>query len=180
MRVEPLTPGLWPALADLFRDGRDCSRCWCAYWRIGPAYRRKAPAQNEAAFRAVVDAGPPPGLLAFEGERAVGWCQLTPRDGLPWLEKTPTLARVDDAPAWCISCFYVRKGYRKKGVTAALIREAVKIARKAGTPALEAYPLDAGLTASASFTGYLSTFERLGFAEVARRAPPRPILRKRL
>ena len=79
--------------------------------------------------------------------------------------------------AYRISCFYVRKGYRKRGVTAALIREALKAAREAGAPALEAYPLDADLTRSASFTGFASTFLRLGFQEVARRAPPRPILR---
>jgi len=31
---------------------------------------------------------------------------------------------VDDVPVWSLSCFYVRKGYRKKGVTAALITAA--------------------------------------------------------
>jgi hypothetical protein len=41
--------------------------------------------QNKAAFRKVVKSGPPPGLLAFDGDVAVGWCQLTPRDALPWL-----------------------------------------------------------------------------------------------
>ncbi|HEX9534490.1 MAG TPA: GNAT family N-acetyltransferase [Stellaceae bacterium] len=113
-------------------------------------------------------------VLAFDGDTAVGWCQLTPGDALPWLNRAWRLKRVDDVPVWSLSCFYVRKGYRKKGVTAALITAAAK---RAKAPTLEAYPLDAALTPSASGTGYASTFARAGFKTIARRVPPRPIMR---
>ena len=136
--------------------------------------------ENRAAFREVVKRGPPPGLLAFDGDMAVGWCQLTPRDALPWLDRTWRLKRVDDVPVWSLSCFYVRKGYRRRGVASALIAAAVKAARRAKAPALEAYPLDAELTPSSSWTGYASTFARAGFKTVARRVPPRPIVRRDL
>jgi len=59
----------------------------------------------------------------------------------------------------------------------AMIAAAVKAAKRARAPALEAYPLDAGLTPSASSTGYASTFARAGFKTVARRVRPRPIMR---
>ena len=121
--------------------------------------------------------GPPPGLLAFDGNLAVGWCQLTPRDALPWLDRTWRLKRVDDGPVWSLSCFYVRKGYRRRGVASALIAAAVRAAQRAKAPALEAYPLDAELTPSSTSTGYASTFARAGFKTVARRVPPRPIMR---
>jgi len=58
-----------------------------------------------------------------------------------------------------------------------LIGAALNAARCAKVPALEAYPLDAELTPSASSTGYASTFSRAGFKPVARRVPPRPIMR---
>jgi len=58
-----------------------------------------------------------------------------------------------------------------------LIGAALNAARCAKVPALEAYPLDAELTPSASSTGYASTFSRAGFKTVARRVPPRPIMR---
>ena len=88
---------------------------------------------------------------------------------------------MDDLPVWCISCFYVRKGYRKQGITAALIREALNGAgRNSGVPALEAYPLNGDLTSSSSFTGFASTFLKLGFKPVVRRVPPRPIMRHTL
>ena len=133
--------------------------------------------ENKVAFCELVRNGPPPGLLAFDGDLAVGWCQLTPRASLSWLDRTWRLKRIDDVPVWSISCFYVRKGYRKRGVTSALIAAALEAARHAGAPALEAYPLDADLTPSASSTGFVSTFERLGFKIVARHVPPRPIMR---
>ena len=64
------------------------------------------------------------------------------------LTKNFTLTkRVDDVPVWSLSCFYVRKGYRRKGVTETLIGAALSAARCAKAPALEAYPLDAELRA---------------------------------
>jgi GNAT superfamily N-acetyltransferase len=177
LKIRPLTPELWPALEDLFGENGACYGCWCMYWRIGNAYRKTPRERNKAAFHEVVKRGPPPGLIAFDGDLAVGWCQLTPRDALPWLERSWRLRRVDDLPVWSISCFYIRKGYRRKGITAVLIAAAVKAAKKAGAAALEAYPLDAKLTPSASGTGYASTFTRAGFKVVTRHVPPRPIMR---
>ena len=177
LKIRPLTPDLWPSLEDLFLDGGPCSRCWCMYWRIGAAYRRRPSDLNKSDFARIVEQGPPPGLLAFAGDLVVGWCQLTPRDDLPWLDREWRLKRTDDHPVWSLSCFYIRKGYRRQGITAALIDGAIRIAKKKRIPALEAYPLDAELTPSASGTGYVSTFLRAGFTIIARHTPPRPIVR---
>jgi hypothetical protein len=175
--VRPLTPELWPALENLFGPNGAGNGCWCMYWRDGSAYRRAGRAANKTAFRKVVESGPPPGLLAFADDLPVGWCQLTPRDALPWLDRTWRLARVDAQPVWSLSCFYIRIGYRRKGVTSALIAAAVRIAKRAKAPALEAYPLDASKSPSAAHTGYVTTFARAGFVEVARRTPERPVMR---
>src|ERR1700730_10677952 len=150
LRIRPLTLDLWPALEDLFGKNWPCRDCWCMYWRIGNSYRRRPRERNKADFRGVVKRGPAPGLLAFDGDLAVGWCQLTPRGALPWLDRTLRLRRVGDGAVWSISCFHVRKGYRKQGITSALIAAALKTAKSAGAPALEAYPLDGDLTPSAS------------------------------
>jgi GNAT superfamily N-acetyltransferase len=150
------------------------------YWRIGSLYRKQPAQANKAAFQNVVENGPPPGLLAFEDRLAVGWCQLTPRYALPWLNRTWRLRRLDDLPVWSISCFYVRKGFRKRGVSSALIAAALKSAKSAGAVILESYPLDAALSPSSSSTGYATTFSRAGFKVVGRHAPERPIMRYNL
>ena len=177
--IRPLTPELWPAFEDLFGKGGASNGCWCMYWRIGSEYHKRAREKNQSAFREIVKRGPPPGLLAFDGEQAVGWCQLTRRDDLPWLDKARFFKRVDDVPVWSISCFYIRRGYRKQGVMSALIAEAVKAAKRAKAPALEAYPVDTEQPGSTSnvFTGTVSAFTRAGFKPVAHRIPARPIMR---
>jgi GNAT superfamily N-acetyltransferase len=141
------------------------------YWRIGAAYRKRSRQENKADFFEIVRKGPPPGLIAFDGDLPVGWCQLTPHDAVP------RLRRVDDMPVWAISCFYVRIGYRRRGVTSALIGAAIKAAKCGKAPALEAYPLDAEKTPSASGTGFVTTFLRAGFEIVSSAVPARPIVR---
>ena len=120
------------------------------YWRIGRAYTKRSPEANKDALHRIVQQGPPPGLLAFDGDTAVGWCQLSSRDSLAYLNRTSFLKSVDHLPVWCISCFYVRKACRRQGVTSALVREALNVARDAGAPAVEAYPLDRDLTDSST------------------------------
>ncbi|RUV27190.1 MAG: GNAT family N-acetyltransferase [Mesorhizobium sp.] len=147
------------------------------YGRIGSSYRKRPGEENKSAFRQAVELGPPPGVLALDGNTAVGWCQVTPRDAVPWLDRLWQLRRVDDAPVWSLSCLYVRKRYRRQGVTSHLIAAALQAARRANAPALEAYPFDADVSPSASGSGYAATFARAGFRVVARRVPARPIMR---
>jgi hypothetical protein len=63
-----------------------------------------------------------------------------------------------------------------------LIFAAMKTAKLARAAALEAYPIDVSIPKSSSniFVGTASTFVRVGFKEVARRAPARPIMRYEL
>jgi GNAT superfamily N-acetyltransferase len=149
------------------------------YWRIGSAYRNRPRQQNRAAFRQLVKRGPPPGLLAFDDDTPIGWCQLTPRAALPWLEQARFFKRVDNVPVWSISCFYVRRSYRKRKVIAALITAALKAAKRGNAPAVEVYPVDTDKPQSTSnlFTGVASTFARAGFKTLMRCRPSRPIMR---
>lgn len=175
--IRPLTPDLWPAVEDLFGPVGACNGCWCMYCRIGAEYKKRPRARNKADFHSIVRRGPAPGLIAFDGDLAVGWCQVTPRDAVPWLDQTSRLQRVDDLPVWSLSCIYIRIDYRRRGVSVALVEEAMRVAKRAKAPALEAYPLDAAVSPSSSSTGFASTFARLGFKVVARRIPARPMMR---
>jgi GNAT superfamily N-acetyltransferase len=86
---------------------------------------------------------------------------------------------VDDMLVWAISCFFVRRDYRRRGVMSHLIVAALKTAKRARASALEAYPIDttAPKSPSNTFTGTAAAITRAGFKEVARRASARPIMR---
>lgn len=184
IEVHPATPKRWPDLEGLFGPNGANSGCWCMWWRLKRSdWDRARGARAKSMLKERVARGsPPPGLLAYSGGDCIGWCALAPRSEYPVLDRSPNLGPVDDAPVWSITCFFIKRGWRRKGVTGALVRGAIEAARAAGAPMLEAYPWDPhGAKSSGTvFTGLASTFERLGFREVARRAPQRPILRLEL
>lgn len=177
LTVRPLTAELWPALDNLFGRSGASNGCWCMYWRIGGAYRDRPKEENRADLRSVVLRGPPPGLLAFDGDTAVGWCQVTPRRALPYLDGFTRFGPLDARPVWSVSCFFVRRGYRGQGVCSALLAAAIRFAREAGAPALEAYP---STKDPRWYTGLASTFARAGFREVGGRNVDRPVMRREL
>ncbi len=180
MTVAPLTAQRWPALEDLFGRAGACNGCWCMYWRIGPRYRERPREDNKRDLRDLASSARPPGLLAFDGARCVGWCELAPRAELAWLDHARYLKPVDDLPVWAVPCFYIRRSHRGQGVMGALIEEAVAAAASAGAPAVEAYPIDTAVPGHSGnlFPGVASVFARHGFEVVARRAPDRPVMRR--
>ena len=109
LTVRPLTLPWWPALEHLFGRAGASNGCWCMYWRIGPRYRERPRADNRDDLRQLTASAQPPGLLAFDGDLAVGWCELAPRADLAWLDHSRFLGPVDDLPVWSLPCFYVRR-----------------------------------------------------------------------
>lgn len=180
--VRALTAERWPALEDLFGKAGASNGCWCMYWRIGPRYGSRPRPDNKSDLRELAGSGQPPGLLAFDGGTAVGWCSLAPRAEFGWLTRTRYLRPPDDLPVWSAPCFYVRRTHRGRGVMDALIPAAVEAAALAGAPALEAYPVDTTVPGHTGnlFPGVASAFARHGFEVVARHKPDRPVMRKPL
>lgn len=176
----PATGDLWPALEDLFGKPGASNGCWCMYWHIGPGYRARPREQNKRDLELLTQSARPPGLLAFDGGRAVGWCELGPRADMDWLANSRYFRPVDDLPVWSVPCFYVRRSHRGLGVMGALIEAAAEVAAAAGAPALEAYPVDTDVPGHTrnTFVGVASEFARRGFHVVARRQPQRPVMRR--
>lgn len=105
------------------------------YWRIGPRYRQRPREDNKDDLHQLVSSGQPPGLLAFDGDVAVGWCELASRAELHWLASARYLQPVDELPVWSLPCFYVRRVHRHAGISGALSEAALAVAAAAGAPA---------------------------------------------
>jgi GNAT superfamily N-acetyltransferase len=166
----PLTPQRWDDFEELFGGHGAYSGCWCMYWRITRArFAENGNAGNKRAMKALVDGGEVPGILAYHGGRAVGWCSVGPREVFGSLERSPKLRRVDDAPVWSVVCFYMAKDYRRRGLMALLLAAAVDYARGQGATIMEGYPISTGgdLTGCTGYMGIDKTFAAAGFEEVA-------------
>ena len=185
--IHPLTADRWPDLEDLFGPERGAnSGCWCLWPRVaGVEFKAMAREDRKAAFQAIVAAGPPPGVLAYDGDRAVGWCAVGPRDSLARFQSAKTSRPVDEldetamSSIYAISCFFIRAGYRKRGLTRRLATEAIAYARAKGAAAIDVCAIEPPKTLSwgEGFVGIASVFAALGFQEIARRSPHRPLMR---
>lgn len=181
LRFYPATRARWKDVEALFGERGACGGCWCMAWRLGGAlFRAGKGAGNRQRLRALVEGGSAPGLLAYDGRTPVGWCAVAPRTEYASLARSRVLAPVDQEPVWSVSCLFVLKPWRRRGISVALLREAVRLAGRKGARWVEGYPvIPHSDTAPDVFlwTGILSSFEKAGFTIVARRSEARPILR---
>jgi GNAT superfamily N-acetyltransferase len=173
-------------LAVLFEAQRNTRHCWCTAFCVsnGQFAAGWFARGNRRRFeRMAVESAAPMGVLASVDGSAVGWCACGPRsrystaiDGRSrLLRRRP---REEDHSVWLLACLFVAAGHRGRGVTHALVRAAVDLARREGAIAIEGWPLAATAPHSAdTFLGREEVFQAAGFSCVDRPTPQRVIMR---
>lgn len=186
--IEPLTEDRFDDLVAVLGEG-GIGGCWCMYWTTGTTQQWRDNAKggntapNKTLMHELVATGPPPGLIAYDGAEPVAWCRVVARSTLPGLKRSTHFSTdLDIDGVWSLPCFVVRKEHRRRGLTGALTRAAMKLAAEQGATVLEAYPWDTASREDPTsiYTGVVSTFQRLGFEEVQRKAPHKPMMRLEL
>ncbi|OGO29415.1 MAG: GNAT family N-acetyltransferase [Chloroflexi bacterium RBG_16_52_11] len=176
-----LTPERWDDLEKLFGPRGAFGGCWCMWWRVKRSEFEKMQGEgNRQAMKSIIESGEVPGILAYAGDQPVGWCSIAPRHHFPALERSRTLKAVDDLDVWSVVCFFVAKGYRRHGITVSLLQAAIDYAKEHGAQIVEGYPVETGEGGSPDpfvYTGLVSAYTKVGFEEVLRRSPKRPIMR---
>lgn len=183
-RIEPVTPDRWGDFEALMGPRGASGGCWCMLWRTSRSdWEAGKAGGNRNAIKAVIEAGEVPGVMAYDGAEAVGWCSVAPRAAFPGLARSRILKPVDDAPVWSVTCFFIRRSHRSRGVSTALLDGAAALARSRGAKVLEGYPVEPASERYPpvyAWTGFADAFRRAGFSECARRSDTRPIMRKQL
>jgi GNAT superfamily N-acetyltransferase len=181
VEYHPVSAERWQDLEALFGPRGACGGCWCMWWRLARSqFQRQKGEGNKNSFRQIIEAGEVPGLLAYGGGHALGWCAVAPRIDYPVLERSRILKKVDDQPVWSVVCFFVKKSFRGKGLTVGLLSAAVAYAKQHGATIVEGYPVEpksSPMPAIFAYTGFASAFRKAGFGEVLRRSETRPIMR---
>ncbi|MFQ5890859.1 MAG: GNAT family N-acetyltransferase [Gemmatimonadota bacterium] len=178
----PLTRERWSDFERLFGERGAVGGCWCMWWRLEHSeYEANKGMANRHAMKAIVEAGDPPGILAYSGEEPVGWCAVAPRESYPRLARSRILKPIDDTPVWSVTCLFIDKRFRGRGLSVALLEAACGYVRDRGGRVLEGYPVEPRnppMPPVFAATGIASAFRAAGFAEVARRSETRPIMRR--
>lgn len=151
------------------------------YWRLPRGQWTAAKGdKNKNAFKKIVSSNRQPGIIAYHAGEPIGWCAIAPREEFTGLAKSRVLKPIDDNPVWSITCLFVKKPFRRRGVSARLLKAAVQFAEKQGAYIVEGYPTAPTMEKTPDpfvYMGVPSAFSAAGFKEVARRSATRPIMR---
>lgn len=169
-RTVPLDESTWPLFAALVEANNGVfGGCWC----IGFHAERNAIsgyAARRDAKEAMVREGRTHAALVLDGDACLGWAQFGSPAELPGIKNRKAYEdTLDHLPDWRITCLYVGKGHRGRGVAEAAVAGALAEIAALGGGTVEGYPEDvAGRKVSGTFlwNGTLAMFERLGFAPV--------------
>jgi len=144
-------------------------------------YKNNQGAGNKRRMKKIIMGGDVPGILAYHRGEAVGWCSVGPREHYDALERSRIMAPVDDKPVWSVTCLFVSKDFRRRGVATRLLDAAAKHAAGRGARIIEGYPVEARKPDEPDpfmYQGSASAFRKARFEEVARRSPSRPVMRR--
>ncbi|HSP87283.1 MAG TPA: GNAT family N-acetyltransferase [Ignavibacteriaceae bacterium] len=181
LTFHPLTPERWKDFEKLFGERGACGGCWCMTWLLTKRdFDANKGNGNKKKMKALVNKNMEPGLLAYLNKEAIGWAAIAPRENYIRLENSKVLKRIDEQPVWSIPCFFIKKEFRKKGLSSEILKGAIKYCKTKGVKILEGYPVvpySENMPAAFAWTGFPSAFIKAGFKEVARRSRTRPIMR---
>ena len=192
--VVPANRASWKDLQAVFGTRGEAAICQCQRYKLAPREAfRSFPAEERALrLREQTHCGRPKarttsGLVAYLDDEPVGWCAVEPRTAYPGLVRVyrvPWEGRNEDKTddgVWAVTCVFIRAGYRRRGITHALVRAAVDHARGRGARALEGYPMITSRGQQVSWgeihVGTRSVFAAAGFTEVSHPTPRRVVMR---
>jgi GNAT superfamily N-acetyltransferase len=181
--VVPANEASWQDLEAVFGTRGEPARCRCQWFKARPVEWRGISADDRAErLRDQTGCGDPDapetsGLVAYLDGEPVGWCAVEPRTTyqhlltmrVPWVGRDED--RTDD-DIWAVTCFVVRVGFRRRGISRVLAAAAADFARDRGARSVEGYSMivDPGreVVWGELYVGNRTVFEDAGFHEVSR------------
>jgi GNAT superfamily N-acetyltransferase len=175
--IRPLSPATWDDFAELAERHSGCwnavhgscwargGGCWCMRFQRSCIERRDG-VGNRARKEQLVGEGRTHAALVFDGDSAVGWCQYGPPEELPDIYHRKEYEQTrGELPDYRLTCVFVDKDHRGRGVAGAAVRGALRLIAQAGGGVVEAYPQDTGgrpIPASSLYSGTRTLFEQAG------------------
>jgi ribosomal protein S18 acetylase RimI-like enzyme len=132
--IRALDASRWDAYARLLdkHKGAGFGGCWCTWFhsREGRPEGEKGRPWKERLVRE----GHAHAALVFDGNDAVAWCQYGSPGELPNIHhrKEYEATRTDELPDYRITCIFVDRDYRRRGVARMALRGAIELIALAG------------------------------------------------
>ena len=168
-RVEALTPSTWEAFAGLAeRHNGVFGGCWCVWFHCHPEPPERRELGNRAFKEMLVRTGRAHAALVLDGDEAIAWAEYGTVEELPnihhrkeWEKTVVTL------PDYRITCIFVDRRYRRRGLAEVAVRGALQLVAADGGGRVESYPHDLPpdkkMSSSFLYNATRTMYERLGF-----------------
>lgn len=174
LSVKELSRETWPHFEALFGKHKGVrGGCWCTYNRCTSAHYEKMSRDERKTFQrelACDDRGC--GVIIYDGDTPVAWCQYGPADHFPRFERNRAYNDLSlpksRSPLWRISCIFVDKHRRREGLSRFALKAAIDRIRERGGGTIESFPLDLPGIDKPTYTGTVAMYEREGFKQIAR------------
>jgi len=188
--IVPANQVAFDDIQSVFGERGPAARCQCQRYRLRrrEAFGRQPVEERQHRLREQAGCGDPDaatcGLLAWLGDEPVGWCAVSRRSDLDGLVRVFTVPWKDrdedpeDPTVWAVTCLYIRRGYRRRGIASGLVSATVEHARSQGARAVEGYPIvRSDVISEELHVGTVPMFEAAGFREVSAPTPRRVVMR---
>lgn len=177
LQFKPVTPETMEDFIALFEARGGPKYCWCMAWRGDRQEKQQTgSADKRRQMLSRITARTPVGLLAYSGGKPCAWVSIAPR------ATHIRLGGPDEEPGdniWSLTCMFIPRPLRGQGMAHRLIAAALDHAKANGATVIEAYPV-APDSPSYRFMGFVSAFEKAGFAFVQMAGSRRHVMRRLL
>jgi GNAT superfamily N-acetyltransferase len=163
-----LDASTWSHFAKLVEDHNGVwGGCWCLGFHEEGRSGIHTAEQRRALKEARVRDGRAHAALAFDDARCVGWCQFGATEELPRIKHQKAYREgLVELPDWRITCFFVARTHRHRGVAGIALAGALAEIARLGGGTVESYPEDTSdrdVSGSFLHNGTVAMFERQGF-----------------
>jgi hypothetical protein len=179
--IRPLTGDTWDGFAAMVeRHNGVFGGCWCTWFHTMSAEKERTYEGNRSLKRRLVDEGRAHAALAYDGDDVVAWCEYGSPAELPNIyHRKQYDEELDVLPDHRITCIFVDKRYRRRDLSAVVLRGAVDLIAASGGGIVEGYPHDnAGKKKSVLYNGTRALFERAGFEFVRSKGQGNCVMRR--
>jgi hypothetical protein len=180
-----LSPTTWPDFEALFAKHNGVwGGCWCMFYHTKGEFLIKDHApENKKAKKALVKRGRTHGIIVYSERTPVGWVQYGPKPELPRIDGSRTYQGLsldsEGRILWRITCFFVDRNKRRKGVAGFGLNAALASIKKKGGGLVEAYPsTKPSKGPNLMWSGTVSMFEEAGFDIASQLGKSSAVMRK--
>ena len=147
-----------------FADDDEWQGCYCYFHHHDPntggEWHCRLAQENRQKMVALVQEGRAEGLLAYEGDEVVGWCNVAPLELFPVLRRLPGSS---EGTAF-VPCFLTAPGRRRQGIARQLLQAACEAFERRGYRRLLGKPVRGVTSAADNAYGPLAVFVEAGFS----------------